>query len=132
MPKYLLPFVEHKEECMTHSRPFRIFVLSALLAAMLSTPAFADPRLQDIWLWEGPEHKGIIFSGNTFVVIDSEEAAHLVGSFTVSGNTLSLHYTLVNDVIDDLWVPIDELELHNFSFRTNNVLVIGDEVYRRS
>jgi len=117
---------------MAHSKPFKIIVLSALLAAALSIPAFADPRLQGIWLLESPEHKAIIFSGSTFVVIDSEEAMHLVGTFTASGNTLSLHYTLVHDVIDDLWVPIDELELHNFSFRTNNVLVIGDEVYRRS
>jgi len=110
----------------------KIIVVAALLMAALAAPAFADTRLQGVWLLEGPIHKGIIFSGNTFVVIDSEEAAHLIGVFTVSGNTLTLHYTLVHDVIDDLWIPIDEREQHAFNFRANNVLVIGNEVYRRS
>ena len=107
-----------------------LFVI--VFATLVAIPAFADSRLQGTWLLEGPAHKGIIFSGSNFVIIDSEDMVHLVGSFTASGNTLTLNFTHGHNVVEDLWVPIRETERHNFSFRANNILVIGNEVYRRS
>ena len=118
---------------MVSSRKIKaLLVVAVLAAAFAATQAFADQRLQGVWLLEGPDHKGIIFSGNNFVIIDSMELVHLVGNFSISGNNITLNYTHMHDLIDDLWIPLREVERHTFSFRTNNILVIAGEVYHRS
>ncbi|MCL2600275.1 MAG: hypothetical protein FWD88_03750 [Treponema sp.] len=103
-------------------------VLVALLAA---TPAFADARLQGTWLMDGPDHTGIIFSGPNFVIFSDIEYFHVVGNFTVSGNAMTLNITLIYDVDEDLWMPMLDTERFDFSFRSNNVLVIDGDVFRR-
>jgi len=117
---------------MTGSKRFKAIILAGALVALTAVPALADARLQGVWLMDGPDHVGIVFSGPNFVMIDGFEGLHMVGNFTVSGNVMTLNITHVHDVFDDLWIPIRETERLPFSFRANNILVIDGDVFRRS
>jgi hypothetical protein len=123
---------------MICSKKLKALFLAGVLATLIAIPAFADSRLQGTWVLDGPKpSKAIIFCDTNFVIIDYEGPADVVGNFTVSGNNITLKYTHIRYVDGDRWVaamdPGEPLSADRmpFSFRANNILVLGNEVYRR-
>jgi len=118
---------------MVSSRKLKaLFIVGVLAATLAAAQAFADPRLQGSWLWDGPSHAGIIINGPNFVWIIEEAGGTFIGNFSVSGNVATFNVTHFVDELDGLWYAYNETWRYHFSFQTNNRLVINNWIYLRS
>jgi len=114
-----------------NSRKLRALLVVCVLAmTVIATQAFADNRLQGAWLWEGPDHAGLLINGNNFVWIWVDGTTY-VGTVSVSGNRATFTTGQFLD-INDIWHNHQETWNYNFSFQTNNRLVINNWIYLRS
>ena len=116
---------------MLGSKKVKALLIAGALAALTAIPAFADQRLQGVWLYSGPQHAALLINGSNFVWV-WVDGQTFIGSFTVSGGRAIFNVTQVHNVYTDLWHNHNETWTYNFSFQANNRLVINNWLYLRS